>query len=335
MPLAHTPCCRLPELQPLKRDKISSQRAAQKLREFHQQEALHKVEDAAAVVTSGHAQLSYSQLEGIIERLENDWVGHPEEHLLDCFIEVEARTEIHMHPCYLGSRLKEGLRKAAGEILLKYQRALGCIPLTMADLKPEGSRHGAIVQDTPYVHFLAKFRAVGFAPQKSHWLLGRVNQEQPTPAGMNMRILNLVNVWVPRDSLPTELKYDRSLRAWLKGEKQLTEKHIALLRVESVNTSVRHTGDMGIELRGLVETAGHFKGKRQKPKLEGDAASPGPSTIADTPMSKLAPVETPKSKRKSREMNGDGQNGEEVNHVADEDGHKKKKKRKKEVDSDA
>lgn len=291
MPLSHTPCCPLPEVELLRRKPISPEEAAARLNDFFEQEAQT---GAAELATSGAVQVSYSHVPHVLERLQNDWVGHPESRFLDCFVEVHARMEVHLNPCFLGARLKQGLRKTAGAILLKYQRVLGCIPLTMADLKPAGSGYGALVGDAPYVHFLTNFRCVGFAPQKGHWVLGRLAREQVSPHGMNISILNLVNIYVQRASLPRELRYVDNERAWFNDEKQLSDRHLVLVKIDRVDTSVERLGDMGIELTGILETVGHIKKKNLK-KPEFGAASPA----ASTPGRQAAPEETPKKRRRA------------------------------------
>jgi len=323
MPLGHTPCRPLPELELLKRRSITAKVAAEKLRAYIDEQAQT---GATELATTGAAQVSYNQLRDILARLENDWADHSEEHLLDCFVEVDAHVEVHLHPCYMGAKLKQGLRKVGGEILLKYWRTLGCIPLTLADLQPSGSRHGAIVGDTPYIHFLASFKSVGFAPQKAHWLLGRIATEQPYFKGMNVNILSLVNIMVQQDSIPRELSYSRPQRAWLNGETQLSDKHLVLLKVVRIDTEACRQGDMGIELTGLIETVGHIRAKRRAPKSALDVASPGP-VVLETPRKKTS-ADTPPTKRK-REPEVDGgaapANGDAV---GTEDAKKEKKEKK-------
>jgi DNA-directed RNA polymerase subunit E'/Rpb7 len=330
MPLGHTACRPLPELELLKRKPISAQKAADKLRLFLGEQ---KQVAPAELATAGPAQVTYNQLSDVLLRLENDWVGHPEERHLDCFVEVDAHVEVHMMPMFMGKRLKEGLRKAAGDILLKYQRALGCIPLTTAELAPAGSRHAAIVGDGPFVHFLASFKCVGFAPQKDHWLLGRVSENQPWYKGMNISVLSLVNIMVQQDSLPRELHYSREQRVWLnsdKDDKVLGEKHLVLLKIVRVDTEVSRQGDMGMQLTGHVESTGHIREKRRTPKA---AASPGPSAV-ETPQPKrpLADTPPPSSKRKRDKdvPGGDAGNGVASNGTVngEEDRSKKKKKDK-------
>jgi len=326
MPLSHSPCCPSPEVKLLKRVVITAGDAANRLREFFEAEAQT---EAPELVTTGPAQVTYSQLRGILQRLENDWVDHSEAKLLNCFVEVDAHVEIHMHPCYLGNRLKQGLRKAAGDILLKYHRALGCIPLTMAEFRPAGSRHGALVGDTPYVHFVASFKALGFAPRRKQWLLGRVAPTQPWSKGMNVSILDLININVGVDALPRELRYDRPNKAWLNGDVPLGEKHLVMLQVTKIDTSALRQGDMGIQVTGCVTTTGHIRSvKQNKVKVGG---SPAPDSVAATPPSRQAPAETPPTKRK-REEEEETPNGSAVNGNAngDEEPRKKKKKEKKE-----
>lgn len=343
MPLAFSPCCPLPEVELLRRVHITPKEAAEKLRVFVEEEAkalasseLEPTRDAASAEA-----VSATTLTDILQRLENDWVSHTEESLLDCFIEVEAHTEVHLHPRFMGPRMKQGLRKAAGEILLKFQRNLRCIPLTLADLKPAGSRHGAIVGDSPYIHFLARFRAVGFMPMKGHWLLGRVAAAQPSSEAMNINVLKLINISVHHDSLPRELRYHQQNRVWMINDTQLSEKHTVLLRILKKDTEVSRQGEMGIQLTGVVETTGHIRAKKRSMPTAG-ASSPGPS-VAGARVSTPGQADTPVSKRR-REKEGQGKdagdgtahNGTAHNGNAEdaEESHKKKKKDKKRKDKD-
>merc|ERR1740117_851390 len=260
----------------------------------------------------------------------------------------------------MGCRLKHGLRKAAGDILLKYQSRLGCIPLTIADMKPAGSRHGAIVGDTPYVHFLATFRCIGFAPARNHWLLGRVSDEQPWPKGMNINVLRLVNIMVQQESLPRELHYSRPDRAWMnsaaeEGKQKLGDKNLVLLRVTKIDCDVIRQGDIGIELKGLVETTGHIREKGREKKHKSWVPDPdaGPFVLTSelTPRKKKLVEETPPpSTKRKREREEEGaastaasssavnghaeaaQNGKADG--VEDSAHKKKKKDKKDKDEE-
>jgi len=225
----------------------------------------------------------------ILERLQHDWVPHPDISLLDCFCEVDARVEVHLNPCFLGPRLAQGLRKAAGDILLKYQRALNCIPLTVADLRPAGSQYGAVVGDGPYVHFLASFKAVGFAPKKDGWILGRIATEQSTGKGMNVSVLKLLNTFVRKDSLPKELSYNPESRAWLKGSTQLSENHIVLMKVSQLEVDAARIGEMGIGMHGYIESTAHIR----KQKIVRESASNLAPNVGAAPSPAKQSTETP------------------------------------------
>jgi len=312
MPLGHTPWCPLPDVERIGRPvRITPERAAKELRKYFDADSKMA---AAELATSGSAQVSYNQLKDILERLEHDWVDHPDGGLLDCFIEVEAYTEVHLHPCFLGGRLNEGLRRAASEILLKYNRVLGCIPLTMGDFRPAGSRYGACVSDGPYVHFLARFTSIGFAPRSNGWVLGRVASLQPYGDALNVGVLNLINTRVAKETLPKELTYDARQRIWFNGDTAMRDKHCVLIKLSNVDTNVAKQGDMGIEITGSVKSATHISAKRRAPK-ESDA-----------------PEETPKAKRKrEREEQGeDAGNGE----AAPEEAPKSKRKRERETEGE-
>jgi len=142
------------------------------------------------------------QLPQVLQRLEEDWVALAGKHKASqCFVEVHAQLEVHLHPFFMGDRLAWGLRKAAGELLLKFNQALGCMPLTIADLTPAGSRHGAIVAESPYVHFLASFHTVGFAPKKGQHLVGRITDIQHQ-GRLNLQVLGSIHSYAMKQSLP-------------------------------------------------------------------------------------------------------------------------------------
>jgi len=166
----------------------------------------------------GSTIVNFRQIPGIIDALQTDWVGlQGEERPADCFIEVRGRLETHLHPCFLGEKLALGLRGAAGTLLLRFNRILQCVPLGFTRLLPAG-KHGAVVGESPYVHFLADFRAVGFVPKEGQWLIGRPSEQQ-TMQGLNVLILNCFNMFIKAKHLPPELRWDDDKKCWVYGDK--------------------------------------------------------------------------------------------------------------------
>merc|ERR1712146_60229 len=84
-------------------------------------------------------------------------------------------------------------------------------------------------------------------------------------------ILGLTNLNVGNRDLPAEISYHSQEKVWkMKTDKpepvNLTEKHLVLLRVSKVDTNPARTGDFGIQLAGVIESIGHIRSKRPKPK---------------------------------------------------------------------
>merc|ERR1712008_130266 len=74
----------------------------------------------------------------------------------------------------------------------------------------------AVVGESPYVHFLADFTAIGFAPMVGHRLIGRASDRQ-TQKGINLSILNCFNTFVWKRNLPEEVSFDKGKSAWVHG----------------------------------------------------------------------------------------------------------------------
>jgi hypothetical protein len=162
-------------------------------------------------VSETESYIQIKKLPVIARSLREDWVTDEEPGADACFVEVYARLEVHMPPCFLGANLNEGLRKAIAVVLLRHDTALKCMPLTFKNLKPCGSL-GAVVSVSPYVHFLAEFRCVGFAPEVGQRLAGRINPIQ-TDTGLGGLILNEFTGRMPKITAPG-LKFHQDEKAW-------------------------------------------------------------------------------------------------------------------------
>lgn len=121
-----------------------------------------------------------------------------------------------MHPCFLGDRLMEGMRGAAGTLLMRYIRQLQCVPLGFKRLKPAGT-HAALVGESAYIHFLIDVCAVGFRPRKGGRLIGRLGNVQ-TAVGVNFTILNNFNCFVHKNGLPEGAWYDSIKSSWMESD---------------------------------------------------------------------------------------------------------------------
>merc|ERR1719203_2608529 len=123
-----------------------------------------------------------------------------------------------MHPCFMGDRLMEGMRGAAGHLLMRYTRKLKYVPLGFRQLRPAGS-HGAIVGESAYVHFLIEFLAVGFRPAKGRRLIGRLGAVQ-TAVGVNYSVLSNFNFFVHKANLPSGAWFDVAEGTWMLDTKK-------------------------------------------------------------------------------------------------------------------
>jgi len=213
MPLAHTPFRPRPQVQLLQSTPKTVETAAGAFPAA--------LEDASCSLDHhytlpGSAYISYKSIPAIGESRQADWL-----HITngcrpsDCFVEVRGLLETHMHPCFLGDKLRVGLQGAVGALLLHFNANLRCVPLCFTRLQPAGT-HAAVVGESPYVHFLADFTAIGFAPMVGHHLIGRASKRQ-TRLGINLVILNCFNTFVRKQSLPAELSFDKRNGTWVHG----------------------------------------------------------------------------------------------------------------------
>lgn len=204
MPLAHKPHRPKPEVELLRRRNISFEEAERGLIQ-----ALSPAQSSdggeGILDVPGSYLVSYRNIPEILQSLQKEWVTlSPAKRPRSSFVEVVGRLETHLHPCFL-SRLGYGLRGAAGFLLHRYIDRLDCIPLGFMELKPASS-YAAVVAESPYVHFLVQFKAIGFAPRKGDWLLGTIGKQQ-VKAGLNVTVLGLWNVHVRQHNLPKHFEW--------------------------------------------------------------------------------------------------------------------------------
>jgi len=209
MPLAQKPHRPKPEVELVSSRRVSIEAVLdllqRALRPKKPDGTLAKEEAKDFVEVPGSDIIKFRTVPEIVRVLQDDWVTWPKEQRLprSCFVEVTGRLETHLHPVFL-SQLGLGLRGAAGFLLHRWVDALGCVPLGFLELKP-ASTYAAVVAESPYIHFLVDFRAVGFAPRKGDWLVGRPAAVQ-AKAGLNVTILGLLNSRVTQRRLPPELQ---------------------------------------------------------------------------------------------------------------------------------
>lgn len=209
MPFAQKPFKPKPEVELLRRRRLTFEDATALVRTSLKHNGKQKDgrgRNDIDMEIPGVALVSFQHIPTILQTMEQDWISWPKDQRQrrSCFVEVTGRVETHLHPCFL-SRLDHGLRVTAGAMLHRWVESLGCIPLCFVELKPAGT-HAAVVAESPYAHFLMHFRAVGFAPQKGDWLVGRMNQTQIS-GGMNVTVLGLVNCFIRKAYVPGEVEY--------------------------------------------------------------------------------------------------------------------------------
>lgn len=175
---------------------------------------------AETVHTPGTSLISFQQIPRVLESLQSEWSQAPvSEQPSNCFSEVHGRLLLHMHPCFLGERLMEGMRGAAGLLLMRYHATLQHVPLGFTVLKPVNT-HAAVVGENAYVHFLIEFHCVGFRPRVGDKLIGRLGTVQ-TAVGINCTIFNNFNFFVHKSDLPAEAWFDSKEGCWMLGVTKL------------------------------------------------------------------------------------------------------------------
>eukprot|EP00933_Yihiella_yeosuensis_P040938 TRINITY_DN35355_c0_g1_i1.p1 TRINITY_DN35355_c0_g1~~TRINITY_DN35355_c0_g1_i1.p1 ORF type:complete len:458 (-),score=128.75 TRINITY_DN35355_c0_g1_i1:145-1518(-) len=222
MPLAQKPYRPKPEVELLRRARISVEAVQRSLKTALSSSSSKSTADSlgtlmkdAALEVPGSHLVSFRNIPAVLRSVQRDWVTLPKEHRSrSCFVEVTGRLETHLHPVYLSS-LANGLRGAAGCLLHRYSDCLGCIPLAFTEIKP-ASQYAAVVAESPYVHFLIEFKAVGFDPRQGDWIVGRPSMQQ-LQAGFNITVLGLVNCFIKKDQLPEDLKWEGN--TWVDANK--------------------------------------------------------------------------------------------------------------------
>ncbi|CAE8638904.1 unnamed protein product [Polarella glacialis] len=147
MPLAQKPHRPKPEVQLLRRRRISFEEAHDFLQQGLSSPSdgsskgteKSEVNEEAFLEVPGSYLVSYRSIPAIVDSLRDEWVKLPQKKRpKSCFVEVVGRLECHLHPCFL-SQLALGLRGAAGFLLHRYIETLGCIPLGFMELRPAGT----------------------------------------------------------------------------------------------------------------------------------------------------------------------------------------------------
>jgi len=235
--LAGAPWRNQPEVELLRKVPITVEEAVGKLDKFIEKhgEDMKMGLDAASV--------NLNRLPEVLGHLREYWnrSGVFGDEATDCFVEVHGRLEVHLHPCYIGEKLAEGIRRPAFEMLMRYSSVLGCIPLAYTKLKPTGT-HGAIVAESPWVHFVADFTAVGFVLAKDkRWLASfqNVKNRKEVRNGINLLSLGFISCFVPKDTLPKEITYSDSGNAWVdeQGLRLREESRPVVINISSFQAS--------------------------------------------------------------------------------------------------
>jgi len=216
MPLAHSAYRPSPEVELLSTKDISVDEAVLGLEASLCEPARSGSKNAMHV--PGSALINFRQIPNILASLKKDWVASPAAaQASQCFVEVHGRMEVHMHPCFMGERLIEGMRAVAGALLLRFNTVLGCAPLGFKRLEPTGT-HGGIVGESPYVHFFIDFVAVGLRPRFQQRLLGRVQEAgSQTSKGINIQILGAFNFFVNKSFVPEDAAFQEGFGWVVRG----------------------------------------------------------------------------------------------------------------------
>jgi len=211
MPLAHTAYRPTPVVELLKSQQISAESAAASLESFK------LTDDDGVMQVPGPSAVSYKHIPDIIRSLKTDWAAVPERKRPACLFEVRGRIEAHMHPTYLGAKLPQGMRAITGELLHRYNPVLRCAPIGFKRIEPAGS-HAGIVAESPYVHFLIEFTAIGFMPPAGVPLLGRLHTDTiGVSSGVNVKLLDFFTLFVPKGRLPAGVRFVEG-SGWVTGE---------------------------------------------------------------------------------------------------------------------
>jgi len=182
-----------------------------------------------------------------------------------------------MHPCFLGDRLAGGLRRDAWQLLLRFSPKLGCMPMAFSKLRPTGT-HGALVGESPWLHFLVDFAAVGFAPENGQWLLGSIKRTTSSRT-INLAAFSFISCLVTLSGMPKQLRYDKSAGQWVDedGKSIHGESSSAVwFRIDECDTS-SHT----VTLKGVMQWPPANRLRAQASAAS--ASSSGGDLVADVP----------------------------------------------------
>lgn len=120
---------------------------------------------------------------------------------------------MHLHPFFLGKNLARGLHQTADQLLLQFSQVLDCIPLAFLKLRPAGQL-AALVGESPWVHFLADFTALGFNPKPTMKLIATISRVQ-TKRGLNLQVLGFAHGLVRVNELPSGWSFSMAGDEWL------------------------------------------------------------------------------------------------------------------------
>lgn len=250
-----------------------------------------------------------------------------------CLVMNTHRRHVALPPVYLNKK-RTGIQEELEAELLKFSQSLKGVPLAYDNIRIVG-QHGAIYDDSGYIHMDIEANFIVFQPKKGQTLIGNVNKLGASHVGclvhgcFNASIPkpNLVSVETWRDAGPrigADLEFEvTTLDADTAG--------VLLIRGRLNRTRVQ-------ELLALCESS--------ESGAPADQPEP-PETEPNPEPTEESPEDTPKKKKKKKkdkvkeeeregEVTGtpscqlDGNTTLELNGTANEaDGEKKKKKKKK------
>lgn len=270
MPLPHTPFRPIPEVEFLGRTPLSVEEAVAAL-EASCSVGLKGGSTAANV--PGSSLVAFRQIPDVVRSLKMDWLPLAADARPSCFFEVHGRMEAHLHPCFMGERLVEGMRGSVGQLLLQYNADLKCMPLGFKRLYPAGT-HAAIVAESPYVHFLIEFHAIGFAPSIGMRMLGRPAETQ-TAIGCNVKVLNVFNVFVSKRDLPQDARFEQQEGKWVRGPEKRPLVNPANPSWVEVKDHLNLKGILDLEAGSVAQPAMKKRKSKHSEGIDAEAAGAG------------------------------------------------------------
>jgi len=190
-------------------------------------------------------------------------------------------------------------------------------------LKPAGS-HAAVVGESPYVHYLIEFTAIGFAPKKGTTMVARPSEAQ-TAIGFNAKLLNKFNCFVRKGDLPKDAYFDGEEGQWMRGngERLVNEQSPIWVQVGQ-HKSGEYKGTLDLD-RGLGGGGAAAKASKTGKRKKSLSAAP---EVAE------AEVEAPAPKKRKSKGASDATNGVEVSPVAKKEAKSKDKGKEKEKEKE-